>query len=82
MSLVPDMFEYEGPLDLTEYFVRRTELRTESGNLVRVKVSTQEKLKEKFVLFLVLDFNPEEIIEPYSHDIPAHHSHEYHRSHV
>ena len=39
MSLEPDMFEYEGPLDLTEYYVRNTELRAESGDLVRVEVS-------------------------------------------
>ena len=32
------MFEYEGPLDLTEYYVRKTELRVESGIVVRVKV--------------------------------------------
>ena len=38
MSLVPDMFEYEGPLDLTEYHVRNTELRAETGRLIRVKV--------------------------------------------
>ena len=40
MSLVPDMFEYEGPLDLTEYYVRNTEIRAETGDLVRVKVNT------------------------------------------
>ena len=33
------MFEYEGPLDLTEYYIRKTELRAETGDLVRVKVS-------------------------------------------
>ena len=38
MSLVPDMFEYEGPLDLTEYYVRNTEIRAETGDLIRVKV--------------------------------------------
>ena len=40
MSLVPDMFEYEGPLDLTEYYVRKTELRAESGEL-RVEVEEE-----------------------------------------
>ena len=39
MSLVPDVFDYLGPLDLTEYYVRKTELRAESGDLVRVEVS-------------------------------------------
>ena len=34
------MFEYEGPLDLTEYYVRNTEIRAETGDLVRVKVNT------------------------------------------
>ena len=38
MFLVPDMFEYEGPLDLTEYYVRTTELRAETGDLIKVKV--------------------------------------------
>ena len=41
MSLVPDMFEYGGPLDLTEYYVRNTELKAESGDLVRVEVNDQ-----------------------------------------
>ena len=40
MSLVPDMFDYEGPLDLTEYYVRNTELRAETGDLIRVEVNT------------------------------------------
>ena len=40
MSLVPETFEYKGPLDLTEYYVRKTELRAETGGLIRVKVST------------------------------------------
>ena len=34
------MFEYEGPLDLTEYYVTNTELNAETGDLIRVKVST------------------------------------------
>ena len=41
MSLEPDRFEYDGPLDLTEYYVRNTELRAGSGGLVRVKVNNQ-----------------------------------------
>ena len=40
MSLVPDMFEYEGPLDLTEYYVTNTELNAKTGDLIRVKVIT------------------------------------------
>ena len=32
------MFEYDGPLDLTEYYVRNTEIRAESDDLIRVKV--------------------------------------------
>ena len=42
MCLVPDMFEYEGPLDLTEYYIRKTELRSESGDLLRVEVVNGE----------------------------------------
>ena len=38
VSLLPDMFEYEGPLDLTEYYIRKTELRSESADLLRVEV--------------------------------------------
>ena len=34
------MFEYKGPLDLTEYYVTNTELRAETGGLIRVKVIT------------------------------------------
>ena len=33
------MFEYEGPLELTEYYVRNTEFRAETSHLVRVKVN-------------------------------------------
>ena len=40
MSLEPDMFQYEGPLDLTEYYVRNTELRAATSGLVRVEVSS------------------------------------------
>ena len=36
--MVPDLFQYEGPLDLTEYYVRKTELRLETGDLLRVEV--------------------------------------------
>ena len=42
MSLVPDLFEYEGPLDLTEYYVKKTELRSESADLLRVEVDYGE----------------------------------------
>ena len=44
MSLVPDTFEYKGPLDLTEYYVRETELRNKTGGLIRVKVNYRIKL--------------------------------------
>ena len=39
---MPDMFEYEGPLDLTEYYVKKTELRSESVDLLRVEVDYGE----------------------------------------
>ena len=32
------MFEYEGPLDLTEYYVRNTELIAETGDFIKVEV--------------------------------------------
>ena len=42
MSLVPDMFEYDGPLDLTEYYIRKTELRAELGDFLRVEVRLEK----------------------------------------
>ena len=39
------MFEYEGPLDLTEYYVRNTELRTETGDPLRVEVEEGETIE-------------------------------------
>ena len=42
VSLEPDIFQYEGPLDLTEYYVRNTEIRSESGDLLRVEVEDRE----------------------------------------
>ena len=39
------MFEYEGPLDLTEYYVRNTEIRAESDDLIRVKVLVRRFLE-------------------------------------
>ena len=42
MSLVPDMFVYEGPFDLTEYYVRKTELRSGFGDLLRVEVYEED----------------------------------------
>ena len=33
------MFQYEGALDLAEYYVRNTELTAESSDLVRVEVN-------------------------------------------
>ena len=44
MSLEPDMFHYDGPLDLTEYYVRNTQLRSESGDLLRVEVRDREMI--------------------------------------
>ena len=41
------MFEYEGPLDLTEYYVSKTELRAETRDLVRVKVNNLGKINLK-----------------------------------
>ena len=41
--LMADQFKYEGPPDLTEYNVRRTELRTEAG-AVRVEVERPGRL--------------------------------------
>ena len=52
MSLVPDLFEYEGPLDLTEYYVRKTELRSESGDLLRVEVEEGQNEELKILIFL------------------------------
>ena len=51
---MPDMFEYEGPLDLTEYNVRETELRAETGDLIRVKVSYWMNWPHKLKIFLRL----------------------------
>ena len=45
MFLVPDMFEYAGPHDLTEYYVRNTEIRAESRDLIRVKVLVRRFLE-------------------------------------
>ena len=42
VSLVPDMFDYKGPHDLTEYYIRKTELRSESDDLLRVEVEDGE----------------------------------------
>ena len=89
MSLVPDMFQYEGALDLTEYYVRNTELRADTSDLVRVEVNVNilyaetEIVKISVVnscLFTVCD--TEETIEPNSHDIPADHFYDNHRAHV
>ena len=41
---MPDMFVYEGPLDLTEYYIRKTELRAESGDHLRVEVEEREMI--------------------------------------
>ena len=85
MSLVPDMFQYEGALDLTEYYVRNTELRADTSDLVRVEVNVnilRQKLSSvvNSCLFTVCD--SEETLEPNSHDIPADHFYDNHRAHV
>ena len=36
------MFQYEGALHLTEYYVRNTELRSEAGDILRVEVEDRE----------------------------------------
>ena len=54
MILVPDMFEYEGPLDLTEYYVSKTELRAETHDLVRVKVNNLGKINRKRMILVIL----------------------------
>ena len=41
VALVADQFEYSGPLKLTEYHVRNTEIRTLSQGTVRVLVRLQ-----------------------------------------
>ena len=41
VALVADQFEYSGPLQLTEYHVRNTEIRTLSQGTVRVQVRLQ-----------------------------------------
>ena len=81
MSLVPDMFEYEGPLELTEYYVRKTELRSEFGDLLRVEVEGGE-IKFDDINIPVIDCHTEETVQSDSHNIPAYNSHEYHRSYV
>ena len=37
--LLPDKFDYIGPQDLTEYNVRRTEIRGDKAAAVRVEVT-------------------------------------------
>ena len=41
VALVADQFEYSGSLQLTEYHVRNTEIRTLSQGTVRVQVRLQ-----------------------------------------
>ena len=48
------MFEYEGPLDLTEYYVSKTELRAETHDLVRVKVNNLGKINRKRMILVIL----------------------------
>ena len=47
------MFQYEGPLDLTEYYVRNTELRAESGDLLRVEVEDRQNHSNLILIFLL-----------------------------
>ena len=80
--MVPDMFEYEGPLDLTEYYIRKTELRSESADLLRVEVDFKNEWTMMLNAIPVVDYPTEETVGPNSHHISADNSHEYHRSHV
>ena len=38
--MLPDQFDYIGPEDLTEYNVRRTEIKGDPETAIRVKVIT------------------------------------------
>ena len=42
IKLVPDEFEYDGPLDLTEYNVKKTEIRIENDTMLRVEVGVEK----------------------------------------
>ena len=35
--MLPDDFEYDGPLDLTEFNVKKTQIRTENETVFRVE---------------------------------------------
>ena len=39
IQLLPDEFEYDGPLDLTEFNVKKTQIRSENETVLRVEVS-------------------------------------------
>ena len=39
MLLLPDQFDYIGPVDLTEYNVRRTVIMGDQDTAIRVKVT-------------------------------------------
>ena len=41
VNFLPDMFEYEGPVDLTEYYVRRTGIDRDIESVFRVEVGNQ-----------------------------------------
>ena len=50
MNFVPDMFEYGGLVDLTEYYVRMTEIDRDTDSVFRVRVwlwplASGEKMK-------------------------------------
>ena len=44
IEFVVDQFKYLGPMDLTEYSVKKTDMRVEDGSLLRVEVVIQRRL--------------------------------------
>ena len=49
IKLVPDVFEYDGPLDLTEYNVKKTQMRIENETVLRVEVGRAGQLTARQV---------------------------------
>ena len=80
MSLEPDMFDYSGPEDLTEYTVRVTEI-TRDRAAIRVKVKQGNLPRCKEILLSSLDHLAKAAAQLGSHYIPAHSSDKYHRPH-
>ena len=44
MKFVTDKFNYEGPLDLTEYNVKKIEMKVENETLLRINIFIQRRL--------------------------------------